>query len=193
MARGLDVGICFLLLLLPFGSVSAVGGAGLEATQRPVQLPAQRQAQRQAQVTPGLDEPIQPHPTGDAAIQQLRSPFCPGLMLEVCPTTQAKLLRDSLQMMAWDGASSDSIIDWMLTSYGEEYRGVPLTSGGGLWAWLMPPIVLLAGFLAVAVALRHFRRTQEVHPSPATPLSEEDETILAAALQELRASEEVPF
>ncbi len=128
-----------------------------------------------------------------AAIQQLRSPYCPGLMLEVCPTTQAKLLRDSLQMMAWEGATSDSIVSWMLASYGDEYRGVPLTRGGGLLAWLMPPIVLLAGFIIVALALRHFRRSREVDLPPITPLSEEDETILAAALQELKESEEVPF
>ena len=72
--------------------------------------------------------------------------------------------------------------------YGEPQTSRP---GGPLAGRL--GLRILAGFLAVAVALRHFRRTQEVHPSPATPLSEEDETILAAALQELKASEEVPF
>ncbi|MGD2124366.1 MAG: cytochrome c-type biogenesis protein CcmH, partial [Gemmatimonadota bacterium] len=141
----------------------------------------------------GLDEPIQPHPEGDAAIHQLRSPFCPGLMLEVCPTPRAKLLRDSLQMMAWEGASADSIVDWMLASYGEEYRGVPQTSGSGLFAWLIPPFALFGGLIGVAVALRHFRRGREETPVASPALSEEDESVLAAALEELKASEEVPF
>ncbi|MFC1791149.1 cytochrome c-type biogenesis protein CcmH [Gemmatimonadota bacterium] len=146
-----------------------------------------------AQQVPVLDEPIQPHPEGEAAINQLRSPFCPGLMLEVCPTAQAKLLRDSLQMMAWDGASSDSLVAWMLATHGEEYRAVPLTRGTGLFAWVMPPLALLAGLLIVALALKHFRPKREEAPVPVEDLSQEDESALAAALQELKASEEVPF
>jgi cytochrome c-type biogenesis protein CcmH/NrfF len=189
MPRGFQIGVIFLCLLLPISSVESAravaqevtGGPDQEATQGPVR-PGR-----------GLDEPIQPHPEGDAAIQKLRSPFCPGLMLEVCPSVPAKLLRDSLQTMAWGGASSDSIVSWMLATHGEEYRGVPLTRGSGLWAWLIPPLALLAGLVIVAVSLQHFRHRQEGAEPSITPLSEEDETILAAALQELKASEEVPF
>jgi cytochrome c-type biogenesis protein CcmH/NrfF len=114
-------------------------------------------------------------------------------MLEICPTPRAKLLRDSLQMMAWGGASADSIVGWMLASYGEQYRGVPRTSGGGLFAWLIPPLALFGGLIGVAVALRHFRRGREESPVAAPSLSTEDESVLAAALEELKASEEVPF
>ena len=149
-----------------------------------------------AQVTPRLDEPIQPTPEGDAAIDRLRSPFCPGLMLEVCPSPQAKLLRDTLQLMAQDGVSADSLVSWMLATYGEEYRAVPLTSGSGLWAWLMPPLALLGGVLVVAVALRHFRSRGEAQAASTVltePMSPEDESALAAALKELKSSEEVPF
>jgi cytochrome c-type biogenesis protein CcmH/NrfF len=96
-------------------------------------------------------------------------------------------------MMAWEGATSDSIVNWMLASYGDQYRGVPLARGGGLWAWLMPPLALLAGFIVVGGALRRFRKRREMAPPPAAPLSEDDETMLAAALEELKASEEVPF
>ncbi|MFO8175522.1 MAG: hypothetical protein R6T96_14640, partial [Longimicrobiales bacterium] len=74
------------------------------------------------QQVPRLDEPVQPHPDGEAAIDRLRSPYCPGMMLETCPSPQAKLLRDSLQMLAWEGASTDSLVDWMLANHGDEYR-----------------------------------------------------------------------
>lgn len=146
-----------------------------------------------AQEVPRLDEPIQPHPEGDAAIHRLRSPYCPGLMLEVCPTIQAKLLRDTLQQMAHAGAPADSIVNWMLAGHGEEYRAVPLTRGSGLWAWLMPPLALVGGFILVVGVLRHLREREEIEPPPRTQLSEEDESILAEALLELKASEEVPF
>ena len=147
----------------------------------------------QAQETSRLDEPVQTHPEGDAAIDRLKSPYCPGMMLEVCPSPQAKILRDTLQVMAHEGASSDSLVGWMLAMYGEEYRAVPQTRGSGLWAWLMPPFALIGGLLLVVVALRQFRARRETGLPLAVPLSEEDESILAQALQELKAAEEVPF
>ena len=146
-----------------------------------------------AQESLRMDEPIQPHPEGDAAISRLWSPFCPGQMLEVCPSPQAKLLRDTLQAMAHSGASSDSLVGWMLASYGEEYRAVPLTRGSGLWAWIMPPLALLAGLSLLLLALRHFRSPPGEEPERLAVLSEEDESVVAAALRELKSTEEVPF
>jgi cytochrome c-type biogenesis protein CcmH/NrfF len=146
-----------------------------------------------AQEAPRLDEPVQPHPEGDAAISRLRSPFCPGMMLEVCPSPQAKILRDSIQKMAWAGESSDSLVAWMLGTYGEEYRAVPRVAGSGLWAWVMPPLALLGGLILVAFALHHFRSRREVEPVAPKEISSEDETVLEAALKELKESEEVAF
>ncbi len=147
----------------------------------------------QAQGVPFLDQPIQAHPEGDAAISRLRSPYCPGLMLEVCPTPQAKELRDTLQILAHDGASSDSIVAWMLGQYGEEYRAVPQARGGGLLAWLMPPLALVAGLIGVIAALKHLRARKEEDSKPTRDLSPEEESVLAKALQEQKAAEEVPF
>ena len=145
------------------------------------------------QEAPRLDEPVQAHPEGDAAISRLRSPYCPGLMLEVCPSPQAKLLRDSLQVMAHEGMQSDSIVSWMLGSYGEEYRAVPQTRGGGLFAWIVPPLALLLGLVLVMATLRHFKARRDAASPPAEPLSEEDEAVLAEALEDLKSAEEVPF
>ncbi len=146
-----------------------------------------------AQEASRLDEPVQPHPEGDAAIGRLRSPYCPGMMLEVCPSPQAKFLRDSIQAMAWNGASADSMVGWMLANHGEEYRAVPRASGSGLWAWLMPPFALLAGLVAVALALQHFRTRRADGPEGSAELSQEDESILQDALKELKDSEEIAF
>ena len=145
------------------------------------------------QELPVPDQPVQAHPEGDAAIDRLLSPYCPGLMLEVCPSPQAKLLRDSLQVMAHNGATADSLVSWMLGMYGEKYRAVPRIWGSGLFAWLMPPVILLGGFLLVVLVLKRFRGRQ-VDSAPALdPLSTEDESLLASALQELKVGEEMPF
>jgi cytochrome c-type biogenesis protein CcmH len=146
-----------------------------------------------SQEAPGAVEPIQPHPEGDAAIAQIRSPYCPGLMLEVCPTTQAKLLRDSIQILAHAGLPSDSLVAWMLANHGEEYRAVPRTWGSGLFAWVMPPLALLVGFFLVLLALRHFRAQRKAPETRSRSLSEEEESVVAKALEELKAAEEVPF
>lgn len=137
--------------------------------------------------------PIQAHPEGDAAIAQLKSPYCPGLMLEVCAHPDSKVLRDSLQAMAHTGMESDTLVAWMLGTYGEQYRAVPEARGSGLLAWVIPPFVMVVGFLIVILALRRFRTRRPNLQRPAGPLSKEDESVLAAALQELKAAEEVPF
>lgn len=167
MKRSWISGIAGLFLLLPLSGVGAQQGT--------------------------LDEPVQPHPEGDAAIDRLRSPYCPGMMLETCPSPQAKLLRDSIQEMAWAGASRDSMVAWMLANHGEEYRAVPEVAGSGLWAWLMPPLALLGGLILVALVLQHFRSTKEAQGGGDEQLSAEDESVLQAALEELKESEEVAF
>ena len=136
---------------------------------------------------------LQSHPEGEVAISRLKSPFCPGLMLEVCAHPDSKVLRDTLQAMAHDGASADSLVSWMLGTYGEEYRAVPQARGSGLWAWIMPPLVLAVGLLLVVVVLQRLRRREGPSEGPAQPLSPEDESVLAEALKELQAAEEVPF
>jgi cytochrome c-type biogenesis protein CcmH/NrfF len=176
MMRSWKSGYAVLFFLLPLVSVEATVTASVGAQEVPI-----------------LDEPVQAHPEGDAAIDALRSPFCPGMMLEICPSPQAKLLRDSIQEMAWAGTSSDSLVAWMLAGHGEEYRAVPKTAGSGLWAWLMPPLALLGGLIVVALALQHFRSKEETREELPENLSAEDESVLNAALEELRESEEVAF
>lgn len=119
------------------------------------------------------------------AISQLRSPFCPGLMLEVCPSPDAGLLRDSIHALAARGVSSDSIVEWMLARHGEEWRGSPKTSGTGLWAWTIPPLVLLLGAGFLVARLRAIRRPAPPPEAPETPISPEERAELYAALRSL--------
>ena len=56
-----------------------------------------------------LREPREPHPAADEAIARLKSPYCPGLMLEVCTSYTGTLLRDSMQVMAREGWTTDEL------------------------------------------------------------------------------------
>ncbi len=129
------------------------------------------------------------HPVAREAISKIRSPYCPGLMLEVCPTREAQALRDSIHQGARAGVSADSLLERVVRAHGEEYRAFPKRSGAGLLAWLMPPLALLAGLGVVVVALRRLLGPG-VKGEAAAGLSDEDRGRLDRALEQFDALEE---
>jgi cytochrome c-type biogenesis protein CcmH/NrfF len=132
-----------------------------------------------------------PQPESDAArraIGQLRSPYCPGLMLEVCPSANAEMLRDSIRMLANEGTPPDAIVEWMISNHGEEWRAAPKRSGLGLWAWILPPAVLLLGAGVVGHRIRLLR--SGAVQGDASPLSPEEQAELDGQLAAALADEE---
>lgn len=172
-------------LALTFLLTPLAGGAGagaLHAQDPPVQAPA------------AADDPVRPHPEAEKAISRLRSPYCPGLMLEICPSEPAEILRDSIQMLARQGMGADSLVEWMLANHGEEWRGMPRASGMGLWAWLAPPLFLLLGLAAVVIVLRRLRGgavgSDVTAAAEAPEVTDVDRERLHAAIQEMEEREE---
>jgi len=126
----------------------------------------------------------------DAAIGRLRSPFCPGLMLEVCPSEPAEALRDTIRMMAARGMPARAIVEDVLARHGEQWRAVPRRSGAGLWAWLLPPAVLLAGLVFIWRRMRRMRgEGRELAVAGAAPLSPAERAELDAALRDFERAE----
>lgn len=123
------------------------------------------------------------------AIEQLRSPYCPGLMLEVCPSPQAGALRDSIRDLAKEGRTSDELVEWMIARHGEEWRGVPERRGRGLLAWLVPPLALLAAGAVVFSRLRRDRADSVASVPDADSISAADRERLAAAMREMDDNE----
>lgn len=139
----------------------------------------------------GAQDPEHGPPTSNAvaqsAIAELRSPYCPGLMLEVCPSPQAELLRDSIRDLAAAGQTKHELVAWMLGRHGEEWRAVPRRSGVGLWAWIVPPLALLGAGAWLARRGWSLRRTG---PPPAAPgeITSADQARLDAELRGLERS-----
>ena len=135
------------------------------------------------------------HPQATEAINGIKSPYCPGQMLQTCPSPGAAVMRDSIQLMAEEGLSSDSIIEVMLASYGEEWRAEPKAAGTGMWAWILPPAGILGGLTMVALLLTRRRREEEAVAVAAVTgsVSEADEARLREALHELEEEEEPAF
>jgi cytochrome c-type biogenesis protein CcmH/NrfF len=129
--------------------------------------------------------------TADAAIARLRSPYCPGLMLEVCPSSQAEMLRDSIHAAAAQGQSASAIVEDVLARHGEEWRAVPKRSGAGLLAWLIMPLALLVGGLVLWKRVAVMRRQGPALAAADAPVSDEERMRLNAALREFERAEEV--
>ena len=140
------------------------------------------------------DGPVERHPEAAKAIDQLKSPYCAGLMLEVCPSSGGQALRDSVQALAEEGRSAEEIVDWVVANHGEEYRALPKREGASLlMAWVIPPVGVLFGLLGVIVALRRMRAGRLVVAPIEGELSPEDEDRLRQAVRDLDADEEATF
>jgi cytochrome c-type biogenesis protein CcmH/NrfF len=128
--------------------------------------------------------------TADAAISRIRSPYCPGLMLEVCPSSQAEALRDSIRVAAAQGQSARAIVEDVLARHGEEWRAVPRRSGAGLLAWLILPLALVVGGLVLWGRIKVMRTQGPARAAAGAPMSEEERAKLAAALREFEHAED---
>lgn len=156
-------------------------------------VPAAVSAQSQRELP--RDEPgqyVRP-PAAQEAIDRLKSPYCPGLMLEVCPSPGGAALRDSLADLAEQGWSSDQIIEWVIDNHGEEWRALPKAEGRSLLAWVVPPLGVLVGLVLVVLVLRKMRAGRQVVDPLEGELSDEEESRLREAMRELDKEEEATF
>jgi cytochrome c-type biogenesis protein CcmH/NrfF len=145
----------------------------------------------QTTITPA-PVPRSAHPEAVAAINELRSPYCPGLMLEVCPSPNAAALRDSIQALARDGMTKAQLVEWMIGNHGETYRAVPKSEGRGLLAWVGPPVGLALGLMGLLLLFMQIRRAQlaAVPTPPRRVLSDADRARVQAAMREMETLEE---
>jgi cytochrome c-type biogenesis protein CcmH/NrfF len=132
------------------------------------------------------------HPEARKAIEELWSPYCPGLMLEVCPSSGGVMLRDSIDRMARSGLAADSIVELVLAEYGERYRAQPRATGFGGLAWLVPPVVLGIGLAVIGLFLARRRRGSPRSIPVEGPTAAERERV-AAAMEALDADEAPDF
>ena len=153
--------------------------------------PGRALAQAQSERPPATPGAHEWHPEALKAIDLLKSPYCPGFMLEVCPSPGGTALRDTIEMMAEAGAPADSIVESIISRYGEEWRALPKTSGEALLAWVIPPLALIFGIVIVVLVLRKIRKPRGAPVT--TDVSDEERARLDAALREIEAEDETRF
>ena len=156
-------------------------------------MPGAVQAQSQREMPRSEPGQYQRPEAAREAMEQLKSPYCPGLMLEVCPSGGGVALRDSLNTLAEQGWTSEQLVDWVLANHGEQWLALPRAEGRSLLAWIVPPAGVLLGVLLVVLALRRMRRGRVVIEPLEEDLSDEEEARLREAIRELDAEEEATF
>ena len=114
-----------------------------------------------------------------ALSRDLMSPFCPGRTLADCPSPDAAAVRQEIRALVDRGVAEAEIRSMLEARYGDAVRGVPKS----LWGWLLPGLILLAGAVALLVALRRLSRAAP--PGAALPVAGADlERQLDRELQE---------
>jgi cytochrome c-type biogenesis protein CcmH/NrfF len=97
------------------------------------------------------------HPEAAALIDQIMSPFCPGLILTNCPSLSADSLRRAIRERFAAGASREQVMKELTATYGEAIRSAPDRSGFGLIAWVVPGGLVLVGGLLLTAFIRRRR------------------------------------
>ncbi len=110
--------------------------------------------------------------------RELMSPYCPGRTLADCPSPDAGAVRDEIRTALRGGESAESVRARIESRFGAQVIGVPTT----LIGWSLPIVVLVAGAIALAFALRRAVSRTRVEPRIASDVA-------ARLEQELRNSE----
>ncbi|GAC1363062.1 MAG: hypothetical protein NVSMB32_04240 [Actinomycetota bacterium] len=102
-----------------------------------------------AALAAGLGAIRGPHPNAVPTAQQVNertmSPFCTGLTLAACPSSQAAELRTTLAAMVAQGKTNRQIDAWLLANYPATVVGAPRNP----LAWMVPAAAVLAGLAVV--------------------------------------------
>jgi cytochrome c-type biogenesis protein CcmH/NrfF len=93
-------------------------------------------------------------PTARSVDERTMSPFCVGLTLAACPSSEAAQLRTTIASMVASGRTNQEIDSFLMANYPKTVIGAPRS----VVAWAVPAMAVLAGLVVVAALA--FRRTR---------------------------------
>ena len=103
----------------------------------------------------------EPTPSDDevnAIARQLYCPVCENTPLDVCPTTACHQWRELIRQMLAEGKSAAEIKQYFVDYYGARVLSEPPRTGINWMAYIVPPVVFLAGATLLFLAFRTWTR-----------------------------------
>lgn len=100
-------------------------------------------------------------PTDDevnAVAKQLYCPVCENTPLDVCPTQACAQWRDLIRLKLSQGETEEQIKQYFVDNYGARVLNEPPREGLNWLAYIVPPIVILAGAAFLVRALRMMKK-----------------------------------
>ena len=89
--------------------------------------------------------------------------------LAVAQSPQADSERSYIRGLIAQGLTKQQIEQNLVAQYGEAVLGKPPASGINLTVYILPPAILVAGIVILAVSLPRWRRRTRAAPAPAQP------------------------
>ena len=93
--------------------------------------------------------------------KDLRCPKCQNQNIADSNAPIAKDMREEVYRMVSDGASEEEVVNSLVSRFGEFVRYKPQLEGRTLMLWATPLVVVLVGFLTVAIIVIRSRRYGE--------------------------------
>lgn len=112
----------------------------------------------------------------DALAGQLRCPVCQQLSVRDSPSRVAQTFRNRIRELVRQGRSDQEVRDFFVARYGDWILLSPPRRGIGLAVWIIPPLLIGAGLLLVALAVRRWtaRATRLAQAGAARPAAVAD-------------------
>lgn len=115
--------------------------------------------------------------------QEIMSPFCPGVTLQGCPSSQGDEMRREILAMAETGMSSDEIIDVLVAERGEEILANPSNP----LARILPALLVALGAAVAMVLMARWTRQRRGNGEPqAVALTDTERDRVRTELERLR-------
>ncbi|MBC7792187.1 MAG: cytochrome c-type biogenesis protein CcmH [Clostridia bacterium] len=131
--------------------------------------------------TPKSRAPEVDEETAVAVGRTLRCPVCQGMPISESPSDMAQAMMKRVREMQAEGKSRDAIVTYFTQRYGDWVLLEPRAAGLNWALWLLPPVVLLAGFFV----MRRYTRGTQVTLASVIADKPADDPYLAAVRREV--------
>jgi cytochrome c-type biogenesis protein CcmH len=123
-------------------------------------------------------------PTDDevnAIAKDLFCPVCENTPLDVCPTDACKEWREEIRSMLADGKSEAEIKQHFVDYYGARVLSEPPRTGFNWLAYVVPPIVIVAGVFILFRAFRAWSQPSETETVPEGEAGTGEEDVISSS------------